>query len=91
MFEQLPAEITVVKPGTYTLTQTPISGITVIDKFYVSIPDEESNINLKEDTLTNPYFYSDDNTSNLDLLFYFALALAALLLIEWWLKSREET
>ena len=90
-FEELPTEITVVKPGTYTLMQTPISGITVIENFYVAIPDEESNINLKEETLTNPYFYSDDKANNVDLLFYFALALVALLLIEWWLKSREET
>ena len=65
--------------------------LTVVDSFYVAIPDEESNINLKEETLTNPYFYSDDEANIMDLLFYFALALVALLLIEWWLKSREET
>lgn len=89
--EELPTEVQVVTPGTYTLEQTPMSGITVYEYIYVKIPAAESNINTVEEKLVNPYFHSDNNENNIDLLFYFALALVVLLLAEWWLKSREET
>jgi hypothetical protein len=90
-FQEFPAELKVVTPGSYTLTQTPMSGEPVVENIYVKIPAEESDINLEAGVLTNPYFHSDADDNNIDLLFYFALALVALLLIEWWLKSREET
>ena len=89
-FESFPVEILVAMPGTYTLTQTPISGEPVIDNIFVRIPNVESNVNLTEATLTNPYFYTDADSNAVDLLFYFALALVALLFFEWWLKSREQ-
>jgi hypothetical protein len=40
--------------------------------------------------LVNPYFFTTDDVEIADLLFYLALALVALLFIEWWLKSREQ-
>jgi hypothetical protein len=89
-FESFPVDILVSTPGTYTMTQTPISGNPEIDNIYVRIPNVESNINLTEATLTNPYFYTDADSSAVDLLFYFAMALVALLFFEWWLKSREQ-
>ena len=77
-------------PGTYTMTQSAMSGETIIESIYVKIPSAESNISLVEDTLTNPYFFEETTSNNIDLLFYFALAVVALLFIEWWLKSREQ-
>ena len=88
--EKLPASLEVKAPGTYTFIQYPISGTPAVESVYVRIPESESNINLIEPTLTNPYFYTDTGASNIDLLFYFALAMVALLFLEWWLKSREQ-
>ena len=85
-----PGSIKLSVPGTYTVSQTVLSGDPVIEEFYVKIPSEESNICLRVDTLENPYFYQEVETSDLDLLVYFACAMVALLFIEWWLKSREQ-
>jgi hypothetical protein len=89
-FTKFPASIDVSKPGTYTFTQLPMSGIPSIESVFVKIPNAESNINSEELQLVNPYFYEDDGAANVDLLFYLALAMVALLFIEWWLKSREQ-
>ena len=43
-----------------------------------------------EDVLTNPYFYEANENEDLDLLFYFAMALVILLFMEWWLQSRKQ-
>lgn len=88
-FTEFPSSIHADAPGVYTVTQTPISGQQVVENFFVTIPDIESNIVREEDTLTNPYFPPVLESDNLDLVFYFALALVALMFIEWWLKSRE--
>jgi len=89
-FESFPAAWIVKTPGTYTLMQNPFSGIPVVENIYVKIPPQESNINLTEDILVNPYFYTEADSDAVDLLFYFAMALVALLFFEWWLKSREQ-
>ncbi|MBQ8380422.1 MAG: VWA domain-containing protein [Clostridia bacterium] len=88
-FTEFPATIAADAPGFYTVTQTPISGLPVVEKFYVTIPDNESNIVREEDSLTKPYYPPVLEDANLDLVFYFALALVALMFVEWWLKSRE--
>ena len=90
LLNELPTEIVVKNPGVYTTMQIPISGETVIENFYVKIPAVESNIYLEEEELTTPYFFEVSEENYLDLLFYFALAVVALLFIEWWLKSREQ-
>ena len=90
LLNELPTEIVVKNPGVYTTMQIPISGETVIENFYVKIPAVESNICLEEEELTTPYFFEVSEENYLDLLFYFALAVVALLFIEWWLKSREQ-
>lgn len=89
-FDKFPAELTVTEPGTFTMTQIPISGVMVIEHIHVNIPASESDINLEESVLKNPYFYEESDTADIDLLFYFALAVVALLFIEWWLKSRDQ-
>ena len=89
-FETFPAQWVVSAPGTYTMTLNAFSGTPIIESVYVQIPASESNINSTEDVLTNPYFFTTDDIAIADLLFYIALALVALLFIEWWLKSREQ-
>ena len=89
-FEQFPAQLKLTMPGTYTTKQTPMSGNIVRENFFVKIPASESNIYLEEAILTNPYFFEETESTDVDLLFYFALAVVTLLFLEWWLKSREQ-
>lgn len=90
VFTEFPSEITLSTPGVYTLTYTPISGKTEVETFYVKLPGEESNIYSSFDGITNPYYFvQEENTTNQELLFYFAIALVALFFIEWWLHNRE--
>ena len=87
---KFPGTVDLQKPGVYTVTQVPISGNTVVENFYVRIPVAESNTAAVEDTLTNPYFYESTENDDLDLLFYFAMALVALLFLEWGLQARKQ-
>ena len=87
---KFPGTVDLKKPGVYTVTQVPISGNKVVENFYVRIPAAESNTAAVEDVLTNPYFYEANENEDLDLLFYFAMALVILLFMEWWLQSRKQ-
>ena len=89
-FESFPAQWTLENPGTYTLLRDSLSGDRIVEHIFVTLPAEESNTELTVDILENPYFYSKADSLDLDLLFYFAMAIVALLFIEWWLKSREQ-
>ena len=89
-FESFPAQWKVNAPGTYTMLQAAMSGEPMIESIYAKLAEEESNINMVEDVLVNPYFYSEEDSTAVDLLFYLALAMVALLFFEWWLKSREQ-
>lgn len=87
---EFPVQIKVTEPGVYSASQVLINGEESVENFYVKIPANESNTSLSEDVLTNPFYYEDEENNDLDLLLYFAIALVALLFIEWWLKSREQ-
>ena len=87
---EFPKSITLLEPGVYTATQTPISNVEVTDSFFAKVPASESNINSQEDKLENPYFYEKEEDTSVDLLIFFASALVALLFIEWWLHTREQ-
>ena len=87
---EFPSDLLLVKPGVYTVSQTPISGEDIIENFYVKIPASESNIQGREDVLVNPYLFTDPVENNTDLILYFAIALVALLFCEWWLNVREQ-
>lgn len=89
VFTEFPATVAANVPGLYTVTQTPISGQQIVENFFVTIPNEQSNILREVDALTNPYYPPVDDESAIDIVFYFALAVVALLFCEWWLKSRE--
>ena len=88
-FNTTPSEIYVDVPGTYTVTQTPISGNKIVENFSVVIPEEQCDITRQVDTLTNPFFPTITEDIDLDLVIYFAIALVTLLFCEWWLKSRD--
>lgn len=87
---EFPSQLLLLQPGVYTVTQTPISGDDVIESFYVKIPASESNTHALQDSLENPYLFTNTVESMIDLIFYFAIALVTLLLCEWWLNTREQ-
>ena len=90
ILEEFPTTITIKTPGCYTVSQTPISGEETTEKFFVKMPEAECNIAEQVDSLANPYFAVLEEQADFDLLLYFALALVALLFVEWWLQSREQ-
>ena len=81
-FEEFPATLTLTTPGSYTLTQTPMSGEAQVEQFFVKMPSEESNIFRVEDSLYELIVPKKKDIDNLDLLVYFAAALVALILLE---------
>lgn len=89
LFKEFPGEFNVALPGTYTLTQTSLRGVTVLEQFFASIPASESNITKEVDALLSLNRVSRDETEDFDLLLYLAAAMLALLFAEWWLQSRE--
>lgn len=88
-FESFPAKIVVTEYGTYTLVQTPMSGLPVEEQFFVKIPSLESNINKTVDELADLIVPPKKKNEHLDLLIYFAAALVALLLLERLLQSQD--
>lgn len=76
-------------PGTYAFSQTIISNASVTDKLFVRIPLASSNINRSEAVLANPSIARSSDSVDVDLLFYFAIALIALLFAEWILQIKE--
>ena len=81
-FTELPTDIVLSKPGSYTLTQTPLSGIPVVEQFFVKIPASESNISQTYDSLYELIVPQKEITDDLDLLLYFAAALVAFVFFE---------
>ena len=89
-FESNTGELLLTTPGTYTVTQKPMQGDSnIIETFFVRIPVCESDINRQVDEL--PMIDADDITSvgYKDLIFYFALALVALMFLEWALQIKK--
>ena len=87
---EFPSTLTLKTPGVYTLSQTLVSDKDLIDTLFVKVPAAESNTENVEDSLRNPLFIEKKEITDLDLVMYFAIMMAALLFIEWWLKSREQ-
>ena len=85
--KELPAKIVLTKPGTYTLTQTPLSGVPVVEQFFVKIPALESNISQTYDMLYELIVPQKKLSDDLDLLLYFAAALVAFVVIERLLQA----
>lgn len=88
-FTELPMQMYFTVPGTYTFTQTTYFGKEIEENVFVKIPASESNIKKVMDGLTSPYKNATQIVDISDLLLWFAVALAALLFIEWLLQARE--
>jgi hypothetical protein len=87
---QFPGTVQLHCPGVYAVSQIPISGKEVTERFFVRIPASESNIKPREESLENPYFVVRDEVQDMDLLLYFAVAMVALLFAEWWIQCRDQ-
>lgn len=88
-FDEFPAGIEAVRPGTYTVSQIPLSGVETVERFYVRIAAAESDIGFVLEELYSPYVDIPEQFNDFDLLLYFAIALVALEFIEWILQTRE--
>ena len=87
--ETFPSELVLTIPGSYTVKQTPMSGLEVSESFFVKIPSSESNISRVEESLHELIVPKKQGNQNLDLLIYFAAALVALLFLERFLHNQE--
>ncbi len=82
--------VTVTRPGTYTVTQTPMSGgDLLIENFYVRIPQEQSDLTRQVDALPSADVEVETRIEFEDLLFYFAIALVFLMFAEWALQIKK--
>lgn len=88
-FTTFPAQVVFDTPGVYTLSQKTYANKDITDTIYVRCPMAESNIFEKRDALMAPYREQVVENKFKDLLFYFALALVAILLLEWFLQARD--
>ena len=88
-FTEFPQEIKLTQPGSYTLTQIPISGVPQVEQFFVKIPASESNIFRVEDSLYELIVPPKKDADNLDLLLYCAAALVALIFAERLLQAKD--
>lgn len=89
-FTEFPENLTVALPGEYRTSQVLISGGgAVSSSFFVKVAASESDVTRTYDELYNPKFPELPPDADLDLLLYLAIALAALLFIEWLLQARE--
>ena len=82
--------VTVTRPGSYTVTQQPMSGDELlIENFYVKIPSDESNITKQVESLPIADVEVETRIEYEDLIFYFAIALVSLMFIEWLLQIKK--
>jgi len=79
------------EPGVYTVTQESMKegAPLIIDNFFVKVSSYESNITKQVDSLPEADVDTETRIEHQDLLFYFAIALVALLFIEWALQSKK--
>ncbi len=90
VFEDGRGSMTVAAPGTYTVTQTPMhGGEQLIEKFYAKIPNSESDITKEVEAVPYLSVQKTVEVEYRDLLFYFAIALVALMFAEWYLQSKK--
>lgn len=90
-FISFPNEYQVKVIGAYTVTQTTVFGKETVDTFFVRLNEEEVNIFAVYDELVDPYGTRVVVDYNKDLLLYLAIALVAILFIEWILKITDNT
>ena len=89
-YKILETGLKLLKPGSYTTMQYSLRGEYIIENFYVNIPNLESNVTKQVDELPEMSVEQTLTSGYDDLLLYFAIALVALLMIEWFIYSREQ-
>ncbi len=89
--EELPCMYSFDTPGTYNFDVRTYFGDRAQDKIFVRTPAAESNINVVEEALADPFAEQEIKNRYDDLLVWFAAALVALLFAEWALHSREKS
>lgn len=87
-YDTFPLSLELSRIGTYTATQTIISGKVVTEKFFVKIPKYESNIVRKEAVLSIQFDPIKRSRRIDDLCVYFAAVLVVLLVVERLLQYR---
>lgn len=88
-YEDLPATVTFTTPGTYSFAQTTDYGKDITEYVYVRTPLTESDIFPEADKLEDPFGNKVEEEQIDDWLLYLAIALVALMFIEWLLQARE--
>ena len=84
-----PCKVKFTVPGTYEIEQRLVSGRTITENIYVCTADEHSNILLEIDELDSPVIQVNAAIIDVDLIIWFAIALVALLFIEWILHTQD--
>jgi len=88
-FVEFPAKVKMEMPGTYSIEQVLVSGNTIVERVFVHIAKDHSNVLLEVEELTAPVVQENNQTIDRDLIIWFAIALVALLFIEWILHTRD--
>ena len=89
-FEDGKGELSLTHPGTYTVTQKAMNGDELPEeKFFVKIPSLESDTTKTVDVLPSVESSKTPEFEYMDLIFYFAIALVALMFIEWVLEIKK--
>jgi hypothetical protein len=89
-YASLPATMELTTWGTYTITQTLMSGKVSVESIYVAIPSSESNIFKVVDSLNAPVVESEETVEDYKLAMYFAAVLVGLMFIEWLLQAKNQ-
>ena len=84
-----PCKVKFTVPGLYEIEQRLVSGRTVTESIYVCTADDHSNILLEIDELDSPIVQVNTETIDVDLIIWFAIALVALLFVEWILHTQD--
>jgi len=89
VIKEFPQQIVLDVPGSYTVSQIPISGKPQVEQFFVKIPTSESDIFQTKESLYELIVPQKKDVENFDLLLYFAIALVAFIFAERLLQARD--
>jgi Ca-activated chloride channel homolog len=93
-FNQFPVNVSLDKPGTYSITQTLATGELANVDFFVRIDRSQSDFTYNHGALSNPIVSNaggeiDASQDTLDIINYLIIVLILLFLIEWGLHYNE--
>ena len=88
-FDTFPAQMQLTMPGTYSITQKLISQKYAVENVFVKVDSDQSNVAREVGDIVAPSVKVDADHVDVELLIYAAIALVALLFVEWALHARE--